>query len=195
MTDSVRMWVMCSLSTLIGAGMVFAMNRRPSAPIAPPKKLSIPLESVLPKSRFADVLPLKNPVVVEFMDYQCPPCRSLDKKFPASIRRIVRHLPLSMHSQAMPAAILAEQARLDSKLDALHPKLIDSDLKSDSLAKLATEQNISEVHKVEAKQNIAADVADAKKIGIPGTPTMIVCLPSGEMYQTSSLSQVKELIR
>jgi protein-disulfide isomerase len=150
---------------------------------------------VIQKSRFSNILPLKNPVIVEFMDYQCPPCRVLDNKFPKDITRIVRHLPLKMHPRAMFAAILAEKAHRDSKLDSIHSQLLNSDLSVESLKKLATDKSITSRWEVQAKSNIAADMADAKKIGVQGTPTMIVCLPSGEMYQASSLSQVKKLIR
>jgi hypothetical protein len=84
----------------------------------------VPLETILPSKGFSNYLSVKTPIIVECMDYDCPSCRRIESKIPKEITRIVRHLPLTMHSRSMPAAVLAETSRIDRKFDLLHPKLI-----------------------------------------------------------------------
>lgn len=199
MTDSGRMWIMCGLSMCIGAGIVFVTRRHISIPTEP-QQLNVALENLLPDTRFPGISAVKTPTLIEFLDYQCPPCRKIDielsniSKSPFGLRRIVRHLPLRMHSQAMPAAILAEEARIEGKFDQIHTQLMQSSLDSDSLKKLAFEHNIPTSQESIAKTRISQDIEDAKKIGITGTPTMILCLPGNKTYRIQSISEIRKLM-
>ena len=60
--------------------------------------------------------------VVEFSDFQCPFCSralpavsELEKTFGKDVRVVWKHLPLSFHPNAMPAALAAEAARAQGK--------------------------------------------------------------------------------
>jgi protein-disulfide isomerase len=202
MTDAMRTWVMCGLSTLIGSGIVVAMNRRPGSALpSSPRQLTVSLPTVLPPNRFPGMTPLKSPVLVEFMDYECPPCRRQEtevvtflKNHP-EVRRVIRHFPLKMHSQAMPAAILAEKARISGNFLKVHKSLIEKQISQDLLTQISQELTLEKVDKVKASLSVSQDIADGKKLEIQGTPTNILCLKNGDVFQISSISQAEGLLK
>jgi predicted DsbA family dithiol-disulfide isomerase len=199
MTDSARTWIMCCLSTCIGAGIVFATRRQPAPSTV--QKLNISQADIVPESRFNQSYLNKYPLLIEFLDYQCPPCRSLDDalvEYLASspdLRRIVRHFPLSMHKYSMEAAILAEESSLQGDFDQVHKRLMHSSLNPAALKKIALEENIKTNKKHEAKIRVEKDIADAKRIGITGTPTLVLYLSPGKIYRVNSISDIRKLIQ
>lgn len=131
--------------------------------------------------------------LVEYSDFECPFCSrgyttvmDLMKKYPGKIRFIYKHLPLSFHEQAMPAAQYYEAIRLqdEKKAFAFHdeifsnqPKLkngtafLDASAKKvgADLAKLKKDLN-----SVAVKTRIDEDQKEAASFGMQGTPGFLL---------------------
>lgn len=142
----------------------------------------------------ADDAPL---TVVEFTDYQCPFCRRFTQTtFPllkrdyidtGKVRWVVRDLPLAFHKNARKAGqsvhCANEQGKFWEMRDMLfkNSKLEDSDLRNyaeqvgldvtafDSC--LASDRYMNEMDK---------DSAEAKRVGITGTPSFVIGKPKGD---------------
>ena len=70
--------------------------------------------------------------LVLFSDFECPFCSRANQpieavlgKYPRDVRVVFKHLPLSFHPRAEPAAIAAECARRQGKFWAFHDTLFD----------------------------------------------------------------------
>ena len=129
--------------------------------------------------------------LVEYSDFQCPYCsrgfhtaETLLKKYGNDLRFVYKHLPLSFHPLAMPAAQWFEAVALQSKdkawqfHDALYQnqdKLSEAFLKETAkglgidMAKAEKDAQSQEV-----KDRIEADVQEAKKFGFSGTPGFLL---------------------
>ncbi len=133
-------------------------------------------------------------VLVEFGDYQCPPCRA---EYDA-IREVVaarqprvgfvfRHYPLMQtHPAAFTAALYVEAAREQGKFEQMHT-LVYSD--AAGVEPAALEEYANRLHlnmvalhasmRTTAKARVRADMEDAQTLNITATPTLILCGPSG----------------
>lgn len=131
--------------------------------------------------------------LVEYSDFECPFCTrgyqtvmDLMKKYPGKIRFVFKHLPLSFHEQAMPAAQYYEAIRLqdEKKAFAFHDEIflnqaklkngaafLDSAAKKvgADLAKVKKDINSDAV-----KARIAADMKEAAEFGMQGTPGFLL---------------------
>lgn len=133
-------------------------------------------------------------VVVAYSDFQCPYCRKgyetveeLKKKYGDRLLFVFKHLPLSFHPLALPAAKRFEAIALQSaekayrfhdevfkdqkKLGAEGEAFLDAAAKRAG-ADVARMKKDLDSGKVTAR--IDADVAEAKQFGITGTPGFIV---------------------
>ena len=134
--------------------------------------------------------------IVEFSDYECPFCEKAEntmqellKAHPNEVRLVFKHAPLSMHQNAVPAARAAMAAREQGndafwKFHALLfknrqnlPGLVQTQF--ESLAKEAG-LNVAKF-KLDLSQNasrydaqIESDQAEAKRLGVTGTPSFFV---------------------
>jgi protein-disulfide isomerase len=127
--------------------------------------------------------------IVSFSDFQCPFCassaetlRSLQRKYGADLLIAFKHRPLPFHENAMSAAIAAEAARRQGKFWEMHDKLFanQKQLDSDSLKSYAREIGL-DVARFEKdcqddglKARVKADVEEADRFGIRGTPAFFV---------------------
>ena len=131
--------------------------------------------------------------LIEYSDFECPFCSrgyntvmELMEKYKGKIRFAYKHLPLSFHPQAMPAAQYYEAIRLQSPEKAwqFHDAIYKNQralqngekfLKEEAkklkvdMAKLAKDVTSEAVQK-----RIAADVAEAGKYGFQGTPGFLL---------------------
>lgn len=129
--------------------------------------------------------------VVEFTDYQCPFCRrfhdatwpDLKKKYIDSgkVRFLVRDMPLSFHAQALPAAIASRCAAQQGKFWPVYEALSGQETLSDAVVHkgVAAAGVTLEVYEKCRKdpaitQAIDADIADAERIGVNGTPGFLI---------------------
>lgn len=139
--------------------------------------------------------PANAPVtIVEYTDFQCPFCargyqtmEQVVKAYGDQVRIIVKHLPLPNHPMAVPAAkryeaiakqdhkkALAFYSEVFSKQDKLNQdqeKFLDAAAKKvgADVAKMKKDMESPEVGAI-----IQADMAEAQKFGINGTPGFIV---------------------
>jgi len=125
--------------------------------------------------------------VVEFSDFQCPFCSralpavsELEKTFGKDVRVVWKHLPLSFHPNAMPAALAAEAARAQGKFWQMHDKLF---AQQQALSPAIYEQTASELdlgkfraalQASETRARADADLEAARQAGVTGTPTFVV---------------------
>ena len=131
--------------------------------------------------------------LVEYSDFECPYCsrgfstvKELMKKYDGKIRFVYKHLPLSIHPQAMISAQYYEALRLQDskKAVAFHDevfqnqdklkggeKYLDSVVKKvgGDLAKVKKSVKSDEV-----SQRIKADMSEAETFGMQGTPGFLV---------------------
>lgn len=129
--------------------------------------------------------------IVEYSDFQCPYCAKghknidqLRKTHGDGLRVVFKNMPLSFHPQAMPAAQWFEALYLQSPEKAwiFHDTLFDNQAKlGEDYYKALTKDLGLDVSKAEkdAKSDavaakIAADMQEAKKFGIEGTPAYLV---------------------
>lgn len=147
--------------------------------------------------------------LVEFADYQCPPCELMVNELyklvgnhSGKLRLTYRNYPLrSIHQHADAAAVAAEIARIDGKFwqvhDALYANQTDLSEKTNSrILREAKVHSASSQQTIEsARHAVAVDLADGEKCDVHGTPTFLMCLPDGRVYRLGSLSQAAGLIR
>lgn len=132
--------------------------------------------------------------IVEYTDFECPYCsrgfqtiKQVLKQYPKEVRVLIKHLPLDFHPKALPAAKYYEALRMQSNELALkfHDELFTNQetMKSKgeeymkSVAKKigANMQQLSKnISDDKIQQIINADIEEAKKFGISGTPGFII---------------------
>ena len=132
-----------------------------------------------------------------YTDYQCPYCAKAEPKFEEAAKKLdgimnvtVRHMPLNMHANAVPAALAVEAAEAQGKHLEMANKLFatQNDWKSikerDKLRTLFNDYakelglNTEEFDKAllasDTVKPIQRDYEHAVKIGVKGTPTFAV---------------------
>ena len=132
-----------------------------------------------------------------YTDFQCPYCAKTEPKFEEAAKKLdgimnvtVRHMPLNMHANAVPAALAVEAATAQGKHLEMANKLFNTqnDWKNikerDKLRTLFNDYakelglNVEEFDKVllasDTVKPIQRDYEHAVKIGVKGTPTFAV---------------------
>ena len=132
-----------------------------------------------------------------YTDYQCPYCAKAEPKFEEAAKKLdgimnvtVRHMPLNMHVNAVPAALAVEAAAAQGKHVEMANKLFaaQNDWKNikerDKLRTLFNDYakelglNVEEFDKALLDSNtvkpVQRDYEHAVKIGVKGTPTFAV---------------------
>ena len=128
--------------------------------------------------------------IVEFADLQCPYCtreapvlKQILKDYPNDVRLVVKHFPLSFHKQAKPAHAAVELAGKVGKFWEMHdlivanPKKLNiADLRNhaESLGMDLNEFDAAMADPGQIDALLAADMAEAKKCKVRGTPTILI---------------------
>jgi protein-disulfide isomerase len=127
--------------------------------------------------------------VVEFSDFQCPACgraeptvQAMQKQLGDGAKLVWKNLPLEMHPFAHVAAEAALAAGAQGKFWEMHDKLFANQQALDraSLDRYAAELHLNVVQFRRALDTHAfaaqvdADVTEAQRLGISGTPTFFV---------------------
>ncbi len=128
--------------------------------------------------------------IVEFSDYNCPYCVSVNpvlkatvENNPGKIRLIVRHLPLPIpgHETSRIAAEAAIAANKFGKFKEMHNEIYNMKDKSrDSLISLAEKLGINKdefikaLDSEEVRQIVQEDVNAAEKLNVRSTPTIFI---------------------
>ena len=138
--------------------------------------------------------PKDAPVTITvFSDFQCPfsvrenpKIEEVLKKHPNDVRMMFKHFPLSFHPKAKPAHAATEFAGREAGPEAFwkmhdwifeNPKNLDVKTLRGYAEKLNLDlDKFDALMADEAKQNelIAADLAEARKCGVRGTPTVLI---------------------
>ncbi len=163
---------------------------QPSRPASGPEKIIVNLaEAKQWHSQGKEEAPV---TIIEFTDYQCPYCRRFDQSTFADIKRnyidtgkvrfLTRDLPLEFHPNSLRAAEAARCAGDQGKFWEMREALFanSTDLSRDAIAKYAQTLSVdpssfascldTEKHKAE----VQADLAEAVRLRVTGTPTFLV---------------------
>lgn len=131
--------------------------------------------------------------LVEYSDFECPFCTrgyktvvSLLEKYKGKIQFVFKHLPLSFHPNAMPAAKYYEALRLQSHDKAIkfHDIIFEEQSKlklGEKFLKAAAKRVGADMKKLakdvdskEIADRIEADLAEARKYDFQGTPGFLI---------------------
>jgi len=127
--------------------------------------------------------------IVEFSDFQCPYCgrvsptlERLLKEYPEDVRLVYKHLPLSFHKGALPAAKAAVAAGRQGKFWQMHDELFQNqgDLSEAKFVELAgglgldVERFREDYRSAAVATEVAQDMNEARRLGVTGTPGFFV---------------------
>lgn len=132
--------------------------------------------------------------IVEYSDFQCPYCsrgyqtvRQIEKEYGDKVRIVFKHLPLDFHPLAMPGARYFEAIAKQSheKAEKFHNTVFESQaqmkdkgekLYSEIAKKLGVDMKKLDADLKDEKitEKIAADMEEAKKFNMSGTPGFII---------------------
>ncbi len=127
--------------------------------------------------------------IVEFSDFQCPFCSrvgptlaALREQYPSDVRIVYKHLPLSFHRNALPAAKASVAAQRQGKFWEMHDLLFASQKQLDEATFKAHAEALGlDLARFEADLNspevaalVAKDQAEARALGVSGTPGFFV---------------------
>ena len=127
--------------------------------------------------------------VVEFSDFQCPFCgrvtptlEQVQKTYGDDVQIVFKHLPLRIHPKAPAAHAAAEAAKAQGKFWEMHD-LIFANQRELSETKyieyagqigLDVDQFKKDMTSPETKKRVDADVAEAARLGVTGTPGFFI---------------------
>ena len=127
--------------------------------------------------------------IVEWSDFQCPFCNrasptlaKIFEEYGDQVKLAFKHLPLSIHSKARGAHAASEAAHRQGKFWEMHDKIFAAqrDLEPATFERYATELNLDlerfkkDVASADVKKRIDADMQEAQKLGVSGTPAFFV---------------------
>ncbi|PTL75894.1 thioredoxin domain-containing protein [Vitiosangium sp. GDMCC 1.1324] len=138
--------------------------------------------------------PVKGPknapvTIVAFSDFECPFCgrviptlNQIETEYKGKVRVAFKHSPLPFHANAKPAAMAAMAANEQGKFWEYHDKLFANQRALDraSLEKYAQELGLNmgqfkaalDSNKYDAQ--LSADMAEASRVGVNGTPSFFI---------------------
>jgi protein-disulfide isomerase len=140
-------------------------------------------------------------VLIEYLDYQCPFCRRFhERTWPelkhryvdtGKVRYEVRDMPLPFHDEALPAALVARCAGQQGKFWPVFEALLGKPeaLTADGPRQAALAAGVSAplfdhcLRDPAVRRAIDADVADAERIGVDGTPGFVIARLRGDRLE------------
>lgn len=145
--------------------------------------------------------------VIGFSDFQCPFCKRGDdtikqlmEKYDKKVRYVFKHLPLSFHPQAAPAAKAAWAAQKQGKFFEYHDKLFEnqSKLGEELYVQIAKDLGLDmdkfnkDRNSNDAEKQIQEDMKIAESVGIQGTPGFV--LNGVKIYGAYPLDHFEKII-
>ncbi len=120
-------------------------------------------------------------------------------KYPDTVKVVFKHYPLSFHKQALPAALASMAAAEQGKFWEYHDELFlnQKSLSSEKYLEIAQDLGLDlkkfslDIMRPSLRQKIEQDVADGKKAGVTGTPTIFV---NGRKVKNRDLETISKLI-
>ena len=180
-----------ALATLVSGAMLYRAKRLPA--------LAIPENSTTSAMGGTEMVHVRGradaPVtLVEFGDFQCPPCANLsepinqlERDYRSRLRVIFRHLPLANHQHAREAALASEAASLQDRFWEMHDLLY----REQSVWSKAQDARVlfnayagmlglniarfkKDIESEQAKARVESDEQKAVALGVRTTPTIFV---------------------
>ncbi len=127
--------------------------------------------------------------IIEYSDFQCPYCKKgsqivhrVMNIYKGKVRLIFKHLPLNIHKNAMTAARGAIAAEKQGRFKEYYTVLFNNQKKIDRNFILGTARSLGmnvskftrDMDSPEAEKIIRADMDEAKRFGITGTPAYVI---------------------
>lgn len=127
--------------------------------------------------------------IVEFSDFQCPFCArvnptlaQLREDYGDKVRVVFKHLPLAFHSKAPAAHAAGEAAHRQGKFWEMHDKIFENqrEISEENYViwageiGLDVEQFKKDSASPEVKAKVNADLQEAGKLGVSGTPGFFI---------------------
>jgi len=181
--SAMNLWNLKRVTARVATIEAALSPRKPSGP-DPTKIHSVNIAGAQVKG------PANAPVtIVEFSDFQCPFCarvvptlKRIEEEYKDNVRIVWKHLPLEIHKDAVGAALAAESAAKQGKFWEFHDvlfanqkKLGPEDVKQHAKElRLDMKRFETDLLNSEDQKRIDADVAEAKALGINGTPGIFV---------------------
>lgn len=153
--------------------------------------------------------------LIEYSDFECPYCSrgyktvmEVLEKYEGKVQFVFKHLPLSFHPNAMPAAQYYEALRLQSedKAAKFHDEIFENQSKlrqGESFLKALAKKVGGDMDKLAkdvksdaVKKRIEQDLAEAKKFGFQGTPGFLLNgIPVKGAYPTAHFVDLIEKLK
>lgn len=147
---------------------------------------------------------VKSPLtLVEFGDYECPPCARMHPKVQeflsdhrGQVRLVFRQFPLSFHAQAQGAAMLAEEARGRGKFWPMHDALygFEGNLDPSRLRQLSQEFGLKPGSTKLLLARVQRDQQDATHLQVDSTPSFLVVTAGGQVWKLNELTQASQFL-
>jgi protein-disulfide isomerase len=127
--------------------------------------------------------------IVAFSDFQCPFCNRVNptlakllETYPGKVNVAFKHMPLRIHPDAPAAHAAAVAAGNQGKFWEMHDKIFANqrDLKPETFQRYATELGLDrtkfdkDVADPATKERVDADMKEAEKLGVGGTPAFFI---------------------
>ncbi len=180
-----------ALATLVSGAMLYRAKRLPA--------LAIPENSTTSAMGGTEMVHVRGradaPVtLVEFGDFQCPPCATLadpinkfEREYASRLRVVFRHLPLANHQHAREAALASEAAGLQGRFWEMHDLLY----REQSVWSKAPDVRVlfnayagmlglnidrfrKDMESEQAKARVKSDEHQAAALGLANTPTIFI---------------------
>ncbi len=180
-----------ALATLVSGAMLYRAKRLPA--------LAIPENSTTSAMGGTEMVHVRGraaaPVtLVEFGDFQCPPCATLadpinkfEREYASRLRVVFRHLPLANHQHAREAALASEAAGLQGRFWEMHDLLY----REQSVWSKAQDVRVlfnayagmlglnidrfrKDMESEQAKARVKSDEHQAAALGLANTPTIFI---------------------
>jgi protein-disulfide isomerase len=140
--------------------------------------------------------------LVEFGDYECPPCRGsqtplaeMMKRYEGKIKLDFRHMPLTqIHQYAQESALAAESARASGKFWTVHEKLFATDFTQKDATKKVLTDNAVSLTKENATKQVVTDGDLAKRLDVKGTPSFFLITPEGKTIHLPNIGALPNFL-
>lgn len=188
------------------AGLYLTLGTSEASP--PPEPLSVAPAAVIGTKGGLRGYTNAPYTLVEFGDYQCPPCArahpnvvALLAQHSQQLRFQFRHFPLTqIHPFAQKAALVAELSRSDGNFWKVHDALykLSPQMDDAALSKMEQDEKVDGASKAtiaEADARVSADTLAAQRLKINSTPSFVLCCPDGKVLKLSSISQAETYIK
>lgn len=125
------------------------------------------------------------------------------RRYSPKLRVVYRNLPLTaIHPFAEHAAIAAEIAKQQGKFLALRDLLFNHTgaLEPNVIEALSRRAGVTKMSGYEfqfanAKRSVRDDEAEALRLGLSGTPALLLCVPEGKVWNLHSVAQLDQYVQ